>query len=160
MFVVDSNVFIQAANSYYAFDLVPAFWTWLEGRLGDDIFTVVPVQSEILAQKDDLSDWISQNSNSSWILPVDDEPTQLQMPELTQHCVNLSYKMPGIQKFLSGADPWVISAARSRSWTVVTHEEPNPATKKRVKIPDVCDALRVRNLRGFDMMRQLGFSAQ
>ena len=27
--LLDANVFIQAKNSYYSFDLVPALWTWL-----------------------------------------------------------------------------------------------------------------------------------
>ncbi|WP_374213412.1 DUF4411 family protein [Psychromarinibacter sediminicola] len=32
-------------------------------------------------------------------------------------------------------------------------------SKKRVKIPDVCDDLGVRNMLVFDMLRKVGFSA-
>ena len=30
MYVVDANVLIEAKNRYYAFDLAPGFWKWLE----------------------------------------------------------------------------------------------------------------------------------
>ena len=29
MYLLDSNVFIQAKNSHYGLDFVPAFWDWL-----------------------------------------------------------------------------------------------------------------------------------
>lgn len=159
MYVVDANVFMQAANSYYAFDIVPKFWDWFEGRLGSDLFTVVPVKDEILTQSDDLADWLSKVDDPSWVLPVDDEATQLQMPVITKHCVDYGYRPAGISKFLSGADPWVIACAREKGWTVVTQEIAQPETRKRVKIPDVCDNLGVKNILVFDMLRQLGFAA-
>lgn len=30
MFLVDSNVLIEAKNRYYAFDIAPGFWAWLD----------------------------------------------------------------------------------------------------------------------------------
>lgn len=30
MYLIDSNVLIEAKNRYYAFDIAPGFWTWLE----------------------------------------------------------------------------------------------------------------------------------
>jgi len=159
VFIVDANVFMQAANSYYAFDIVPRFWTWMEGRLGHDLFTVVPVGAEILAQSDELSDWFKGVTNPNWVLAVDDQATQLQMPVIAKHCVDYGYKPAGIAKFLSGADPWVIAQAREKGWTVVTQEIAQPETRKRVKIPDVCDNLNVKNILVFDMLRKLSFSA-
>lgn len=159
MYIVDANVFMQAANSYYAFDIVPKFWTWVEERLGEELFTVVPVKDEINIQNDALSVWFQGVGDPSWVLPVDDEGTQLQMPVITQHCVDYGYKTAGIAKFLSGADPWVIASARERRWTVVTQEISQPESRKRVKIPDVCDSVGVQNILVFDMLRQLGFNA-
>ena len=31
MYVLDTNVFIDAANAYYAFDLAPGYWTFSSG---------------------------------------------------------------------------------------------------------------------------------
>lgn len=159
MHIIDANVFMQASNSYYAFDIVPRFWSWMESRLGNDIFTVAPVKDEILKQSDDLSEWFKSADDPSWVLPVDDEETQLQMPVITKHCVDYGYKSNGIAKFLSGADPWVIARARRDGWTVVTQEISQPETKKRVKIPDVCINVGVEQIIVFDLLRKLGFSA-
>ncbi len=30
MYLLDANVFIDAKNRYYGFDIVPAFWDWLQ----------------------------------------------------------------------------------------------------------------------------------
>ena len=159
MYIIDANVFMQAANSYYAFDIVPKFWTWLEVRLGEELFSVEPVKDEILAQNDQLSSWLQGLDDLEWVLSIDDEATQLQMPEITKHCVDYGYKTAGISKFLAGADPWVIARARRDNWTVVTQEVAQPESRKRVKIPDVCDNLGVENIMIFDMLRKLGFSA-
>jgi|SRR6056297_1001740 len=159
MYVVDASVFIQAANSYYAFDLVPRFWSWLESRVATDLFTVIPVRDEILAQNDQLSEWLVSVDDPSWVFAVDGDGTQLQMPTIAKHCVDHGYKPAGISKFLSGADPWVIACAMENNWVVVTHEIAQPETRKRVKMPDVCNELGVPNILVFDMLRQLGFSA-
>ena len=31
MYVLDTNVFIDAANTYYAFDLTPGYWDFIVG---------------------------------------------------------------------------------------------------------------------------------
>lgn len=30
MYLLDANVFIEAKNRYYGFDLAPGFWDWLD----------------------------------------------------------------------------------------------------------------------------------
>ncbi|MEM8823863.1 MAG: DUF4411 family protein [Pseudomonadota bacterium] len=159
MYVVDANVFIQAANSYYAFDLVPKFWDWVENQVGVELFTVDPVKDEVLKQDGQLADWFRSMDDPNWVLAVDDEATQLQMPVISGHCIENNYKQAGIAKFLAGADPWVIAKAKVSDWIVVTQEIAQPETRKRVKIPDVCNSLNVENILVFDMLRKLGFSA-
>ncbi|MDF0602685.1 DUF4411 family protein [Psychromarinibacter sp. C21-152] len=129
MYVIDANVFIQAANSYYAFDIVPKFWSWLESELGSRLFTITPVKDEILAQKDQLSEWFASVDDPGWVLPADEQPVQLQMPVITKHCFDKGYRPAGISKFLSGADPWVIACAREKGWTVVTQEIAQPEAR-------------------------------
>lgn len=34
MYLLDANIFIQAKNRHYAFDVVPGFWRWLERAHG------------------------------------------------------------------------------------------------------------------------------
>ena len=157
LYVIESNVFIQAANSYYAFDIAPKFWTWLESQLGETICTVTPVKTEILKQYDQLSTWFRSCDDIAWVLGVDDNGTQSHMPSISQHCFDNGYKESGIKKFLGCADPWVIAKALSINSTVVTHELSQPEAKKRVKIPDVCNHFGVEPITVFDLIRRLGF---
>ncbi len=32
MYLFDANVFIEAKNRYYAFDICPGFWEWMDFR--------------------------------------------------------------------------------------------------------------------------------
>ena len=56
MYIIDTNVLIEAKNRYYAFDLAPGFWEWLdlhhrEGTLA----SIEQVKSEIIRGNDKLS---------------------------------------------------------------------------------------------------------
>lgn len=53
------------------------------------------------------------------------------------------------------ADAWVIAFAKAMDATVVTHEKPNPAIRRKVPIPNVCDALKVPYVDTFEMLRKL-----
>jgi len=46
-------------------------------------------------------------------------------------------------QFLAAGDYFLVSQALSLGHTVVTREEPAPFGKKRIKIPDACNAVRV-----------------
>jgi Domain of unknown function (DUF4411) len=59
MYVIDSDVFIDAKNRHYGFDIVPAFWAWIEQQhRAGRIFTVQRVADEVLAGADELADWM------------------------------------------------------------------------------------------------------
>lgn len=50
MYLLDSDVFIQAKNRHYGFDIVPAWWDWLEQAHQDGrVFTVQACRDEVLA---------------------------------------------------------------------------------------------------------------
>ncbi len=58
-YLLDSNVFITAARNYYAFDLVPKFWHYLEecAKAGR-IQSIDRVKTELHRGKDELADWV------------------------------------------------------------------------------------------------------
>ena len=71
LFLLDSNVFINAARLYYSPDIAPTFWGWLteQNRLGR-IASVSRVKDEI----DDgemgyLKKWSSELPNTFWLRP-------------------------------------------------------------------------------------------
>jgi len=66
-YVLDANVFIEAARRYYAFDLVPRFWTSLEqlareGRLR----SVDRVGRELARGQDRLAEWASSEFGAAF----------------------------------------------------------------------------------------------
>ncbi len=37
-YLLDANVFIEAKNLYYAFDICPGFWTWMDSVVGGRVW--------------------------------------------------------------------------------------------------------------------------
>ena len=63
--LMDSNVFIQAANDYYNFGFCPGFWDWLLQHTSE-IRSVEKVQEEIMAKEDGLATWCKENLPKSF----------------------------------------------------------------------------------------------
>ncbi len=59
-------------------------------------------------------------------------------------------------KFATGADGcWPVAYAQVHGATVVTNEQPSPASRKDVKLPNVCDEFKIPRENTFDMLRAL-----
>ena len=57
-YLLDANVFIEAHRRYYAFDIVPAFWSSLLSlHESDEVLSIDRVRGELAAAKDVLADW-------------------------------------------------------------------------------------------------------
>lgn len=57
--LLDANVFIQAKNSYYSFDLVPAFWSWLHLQANAGALASIDlVYTELKDGSDELARWV------------------------------------------------------------------------------------------------------
>jgi hypothetical protein len=70
MYLLDANIFIQAKNEEYTFDICPAFWDWI-GRTHNNgrLFSIAKVKDELLIPGDELSDW-AKNQPDTFFLPV------------------------------------------------------------------------------------------
>lgn len=64
MYLVDANVLIEAKNRYYAFDIAPGFWAWLEGaHAAGEVGSIETVHKELVSGNDELADWARANSS-------------------------------------------------------------------------------------------------
>ncbi|MCB4745716.1 MAG: DUF4411 family protein [Sulfurovum sp.] len=158
MYILDTNVFIQAKNFYYGFDIVPAFWDWLDEKFEDDeIVSIKPVYDELVAGKDDLAEWAKDRKDSGWFIDVDDIETQMKFAEISRWTVASDFKGPAKTEFLCVADSLLVAKAMERGATIVTHESLyDPNIKKKIKIPNVCEKFGVQYKSTFELMRILG----
>ncbi len=153
-FCLDANVFIQAKNGPYGFDIVPAFWNWLDEQSDKGfIFSSSMVLAELLKGEDELSTWAKERRKG----PIFRDPSAnvTRTFRMIADHVQKTYKEHHTRAFLDGADPWVIALAKTLGATVVTHEALVPDSSHKIKIPNVCKKFEVSFANTYEMLREL-----
>jgi len=158
-YVLDCNVFTEAARRYYAFDLVPSFWQALvthakNGRLE----STDRVKDEIDRGNDPLKEWANSVFHP-WFISTNQTDViqaygQLMVWADEQRQFDRAAKAEFSRE--DNADAWVVAYAKAKGRVVVTHEMPNPEVRKRIPIPNVCEAFAVEYVDTFQMLRDLG----
>lgn len=155
MFLVDTNILVEAYRRYYAFDLVPSFWEFLDRNFGTgSLVSIKPVLDELKEGNDALTEWAKNRSR--FFRDIADGATIQAMGEIADWVRQQGYRQSAVDEFLGIADYFLVAFAAAHGLTVLTHELPNPESKKRVLIPDVCRAFGVDYADTFTMMRALG----
>lgn len=153
MYVLDTNVFIDAANTYYAFDLAPGYWDFLVHLFDSHhAVSIKSVYDEIdsASDGDPLKVWAKLNRKHF----VDLDPHVVGCYQRVMSWARAqNYTASAISEFQSVADSWIVAYALANDWVVVTREKSAPASKKRIKIPDVCVGVEVTYASPFEMLR-------
>lgn len=157
-YILDANVFIEAARRYYAFDLAPRFWEWLEKRAAQGVIRSIDrVKTELLRGNDELAAWARQVSNVMFD-STDQEDVLARYAEVMGWVQSQKqYSDAAKAEFAAAADGWLVAYALARGCIVVTHEISQPLAKRRVPITNVCQGLGVNFTNTFEMLRNLGF---
>lgn len=157
-FLVDTNIFVDAYRRYYGFDIVPSFWNFLENQFSAGaLVSIKPVFDELKAGDDALADWA--RNRPSFFKDMDDLTVQKLVDIATwvnQQVAQGKLTQAAASEFLGVADYFLVAFAAAHGLVVVTHEQPSPGAKKRVLIPNVCEAFEVSYTDTFTMMRTLG----
>lgn len=153
MFLLDSNVFIEAKNRYYAFDLAPVFWEWLDELCEQEVRTITNIRDELLDGSDELADWMRDRKDQNWILSTDDENTQNIFAGIANEVAAGNYRPAAMNDFLSKADPWLIAKAMDINATIVTHEVAELNARRRVPLPNLCPSRAITCMNTFDFLR-------
>lgn len=152
LYLLDTNVFIQAKNLHYGLDFCPAFWEWLSEQNGRSrVHSVEKVGDELAAGVDELSRWAGQRG-AKFFLPPDE--TMLKTLTTVSSWVNLQkpFRPAAVNLFFQGADFYLIAHALAHNCTVVTHEKASDA-KRTVAIPNVCIGVKVKCMTPYEMLR-------
>jgi hypothetical protein len=158
-YVLDSDVFIAAKNSYYAFAICPGFWDSLIHHHGaGNVCSIDRVRSELLAGRktEDLVLWVKGQLPSAFFKETDEEAV-LNAYEQVMLWVqrNVQYFDQAKAKFATEADGWLVAYAMVYGLTVITNEQPRPESRNRILLPDVCTQFNVAYKHTFFMLTDL-----
>lgn len=159
VYLLDTNVFIEAARRYYAFDIAPAFWQSLIDLAADGrVVSIDRVKAEIDRGKDDLSAWANGHFRGTFVTTGD--------PDVLAIYQNIMIWAQGQTQFTdaakaefalaNNADAWVVAYAAAKGCVVVTHELLDPNVRRKIPIPNACQAFNVSYVDTFQMLRALG----
>ena len=151
-YLLDSDVFIQAANIYYTFDVFPGFWDWMDEVCKDDFCSIDRVCAELQGHKDAMGQWAIDRKDEPWFHKVDDKDTQNQFAAVAKKVQEGVQRQGAKDVFLRGADPWLVAKAKVMGATVVTMEGSAPLAVKVIKLPDVCKLFDVPVVNTFEVL--------
>src|SRR5215510_13398869 len=157
VYVLDTNVFVQAHRRHYAFEICPGFWDCLihhheTGR----IVSIDRVRDEILAG-DALESWAKDSAPSSLFSVTANAAVVQSYADIVSWVqANSQFNSEAKTGFAQIADAWLCAYAKANArHVVVTHEEISPQAKRRVPIPNVCQQFRVDYVDPFTMLKDL-----
>lgn len=156
MYLLDTNVFIQAHKTYYAFDICPGFWDCLIHFCDlERLVSIEKVRDMELIGDDALAQWARQAPDRLF-LPSTAEPVAKAYSEIMQWVYrNDQFRPAAKASFAAKADGWLVAMAIVHRYDLVTQEPEDNACRKRVPIPNVCRAFGVQWHDTYAMLRAL-----
>lgn len=149
-YVIDTCSIAELRRRYPR-NLFPGVWVHLEGLIATGVLrSIEDVSLELNVQDDELSEWA--NSQVDFFIALDESQQQAAKALLVAHPT-----LVDIKRNKSSADPFLIAAAQLHGAAVVSEEKPSGGPPK-VKIPDVCNALGVRQISLLQLIAETGYA--
>jgi len=157
IYILDANVFIEAKNRYYAFDLAPGFWDsllnqWKAGRL----HSIDRIKQELERGKDELATWAKSDFSNAFVASDGEAVIECYGRIMQWVHAQIQFTDPAKADFASGADGWLVAYSKVNKRVLVTHEVLKLDKKSKVQIPNVCSEFDVPYVDTFVMLRELG----
>jgi len=155
-YILDANVFIRAHREYYSFDFAPMFWeTLAEYAARRLIGTIDKVRAELEPEGDRLWTWFKTDFASA-VYSTNDPQVAAAYGEVVRWVAEQKQFFDYAKhEFAREPDAWLIAFAIAKGCTVVTLEKRESQAKRRVPIPNVCEAFGVRYIDTFQLLREL-----
>ena len=158
---VDTNVFIEAKNRYYRFDMPPGRWFWdlIDRAVSSGIVqSAERMRDELTPAKDELTKWATGHGDELWIPPdagiLKEVSTLINWAQGRVTGGPKDLFQAAVDEF-AGGDVFLVATAAARGLTVVTHEQSSPAALKRIMIPDACAAAGLECVDPWTMLEDL-----
>lgn len=158
-YLFDTNIFITSKNQLPT-DVWPTFWQRIAKLINDGkIYSSVKVKEEIERGKDELTTWLKKNSVDGFYIPLDGGVLGM-YAETLNWAQNNNFKQVALDTYANSnvADAYLVATAAAKDMVLVTYEKSDPHCKKRVLIPDACQALGVKCCDLNSALRDLGIT--
>ena len=160
-YIFDNNIIVSIGQRHYPQDLFASFWEDL-GELMDDNTVLLSdgvlseLSSKLNQPDEDRNEW-----RKWWInrkASVEEENHQESYAKVVTSCqTDINYRgncqQSSVDRFLSGADPFLIAIAKDLSATIVSDESGGS-----LKIPTISNLVEVRCISLIDFLREMKFS--
>lgn len=143
-YLIDTNIFIESAYRFYAFDICPGFWYFLnKASNSENIKSIIKVYEELQPDKKELENFKEELRNKNFFLQIENIKYE-SYKKVSIALQKMKYSKEAVNKFSSGADYFLIALAYQESYIIVTHESKSKTIlKNQVKIPNLCEQLDI-----------------
>lgn len=159
LYLLDSNVLIDANRDYYPLDRVKPFWSWLIEMGNRGLIKIPPEMfDEVGAGTDQLANWIKLEEVKQALLLQESFSSIILNRVLDD---GYGRELNDVEIQMIGKDPYLISYALNdlNNRCVVTTESSKPnRQRENKKIPDVCKTFGICCIHTYAMIRALDFS--
>lgn len=171
-YILDTNTLIAPKNEYYGMDFCPGYWDWLLHLASHNkIILIDQVCFELIGdsraggrQEDELSKWAKDNKRI--FMPTDTAIIQSHYAGIVRYVESIKdqFNEGASDKFLNGADPWLIATAQSIiDSKIVSFEKFRiPGTKRykeKVQLPNISAYCGVTHVEYWDFMKDADLQA-
>lgn len=160
-YILDTNFFVQAHRQYYPFDVFPSFWDTVHTLCKEGVLVSIDkVYNELKHNNDALTRWVEAHLPKNFF--VSTQEVIPQYTEIVKWATSRSthYKPAALSEFLHAdeADAWLVAFALADrdNRKLITHEESRPEGRKKIKIPEACNAVDVCFMDSIAMFRAVG----
>lgn len=162
-FIIDANVLITPARSFYPFDFAKIFWEQLAVHIGNGNIAIPDVvYDEIIKGNDEVPVWLKSIEIANKIDRRENAIIENYSSIITYLNDSPLYSSKAVHQWSqdSVADPWIIAMAMVTNSKVVTFEKRKESLSEKQptsspKINNVCEEFGVSCIELYQMMREL-----
>ena len=157
IYLLDANVLITAATSFYKFNRVPEYWRWIRHHAeAGNIKMSLEIHGEIAKGTDDLARWVRDRPCKEALL-LDESAN----PVTFQYVLNISYgaNLTDIELIKIERDAFLVVYAFDKNNRCVVTSEISKSGKQRAntKLPDACAKVGISCISAAKFLDDLDF---
>ena len=155
-YLIDSNVFVQAKNREYQFCFCGGFWAWIADAHSHGLaFTIKKVREEIRQKPDEAKTWCDSLPETFFLEDSGSSGVMANYARFMSWAhATPQYTKAARDQFARAdkADAFLLAAALTGGYTIVTHEKSQPAARQRIPIPNAALAFGVPTLTIYELL--------